>query len=474
MRITIGSHVIDGAPASSTVTTAALRLDDARPFVPRMIGTEMRVPGLRVYIEAANEAACKTAVEAIEAQFRQANGKTITFYNTTGTALWIMDTTVFPELAIEWEVDYGDDNAMIVFDVVGRMPDAPVSGGAADEAGQRGEIEWDFEIGPNGLTAVSATASFGQTSSTTAQANAAAWVAKLRAWPPTGLPAFLEASRMTVQHVTVVPVQKPNQATISASSYDPFTINVVLVETYAGLASVPSLATDVNVSSSMVNDEPLDVQAGESDSPAILSLGGYFTLVTEDPTAFLTGATKIARGDIFARALTVYEAIEADWRIIHGRFSLVALGDVVLDISPKSGLVSFSRVFSTTFVRRWREKYRILNVDPVVVNRDHKGRDVVHHGNGGPVVTLSHSLYVECLRTPKAYLPPRLGANWIRLDASADVTVTTRLRGGELVHITEGSSNWRFANPSERGPSDRETFAGTVITPATIGDGTLK
>lgn len=473
MRLTFGSYIIDGTAASSTTTSAVLRLD-FNGMKPRYSGGELRCEGFTVFVEAANEPACKTAVEAIETQFRQANGKTVTFYNTTGTALWILDTALFPEIEVEYEIDEGGDNARIDFTIIGRMPDSPVSGGAADEAGQRGEIEWDFEIGPNGLTSASATAEFGPSAggSPTAIQNAATWIAKLRADPPTGLPAFL-TTRLRVVHVMVLPVQKPNQATIASGSYDPVTVNVVLREVYSGIASIPTLATDLHVNTSLIDEEPMDTQAGETNGPSLIGLSGYFTILTEDPTEMLSGATKVARADILTKAREVYDAIEADWRTIHSRFTLAALADVLIEVSPDSGVVTFSRVFSTTFVRKWREKYTVRNIDPVIINRDYSGADTVHHGMGGPVVTLSHSLYIEVLNTPKAYQPPRLGANWVRLGAEQEATVSVKLRGGVLVHITQGASDWRYAQPNPRGPSDRETFAGKVITPADIGDGTL-
>lgn len=472
MRLTIGSFTLDGTASSSTITTAALRLDYALPFVPVYTQNELRVNGLRVYIEAASESALATALNTLIAAFLTASGKTITFYNTTGTALFTIDATVYPECVIEYSVDASDDTAKVTFNIVARIPGAPVSGGAGDTAGQRGEIEYELEISEGGLTAATATAEFGPTTGVTARANASAWLATLYGRPP-ALPAHFPASRMTFVHAVFRPIRTPNQASITDSSYDPVLVTAVFREVYSGLANVPSMATNINVNATMANEAPLDVNSRESDGPALITLQGYFTVITEAPTGVLSAATKLARGDIMTKAQEVYDAIEADFRTVHGSLTLVPLGSPEIDVGLDSGRVTFSRVFSTTYIRAWRERTRVSNVDPVIINRDYSGRDIVHHGNGGPVVTLTHSLYVESIGQPSAYETPRLGGDWVRLDQSQDVTITSKLRGGTLVYITEGASTWRYVNPAARSPSDAGTSAGKVLTFENLGNGTL-
>lgn len=469
MRLTIGSYILDGTPASSTTTTAALRLPFDIPFAPRVAGNELRLAGLRVFVVAASESALKTDVDAITAQFDSANGKTVTFYNTTGTALFDIDTSEWPEVEVEYEVDYGDDNAEIVFDVVARRPE-PVSTGVT---GQRGEIEWELEIGPNGLTGAVAIGEFGPTGAgASAWENAAAWVANLFAEPPTGIPTFL-SNRLRAVQARPVSRQKPNQATITDESYDPVTVMVTFRQVYSGLGTIPSDVTDVVVNVNVANSEAMDIRSGEASGPAIVVLSGYFYIKTEAPTDFLSAATKVDRGAIYQRGQTVYNSIEADFRTIYAQLSLHDLGAVELDISPDSGRVVFRRSFSTTRVLVWRENTRVNNVDPVIINRDHKGRDHVHHGRGGPVASLSHTLYIESMDVVP-YTPPTLDSNWIRLDRGQDVTVEAQLRGGRIIFTTNGSSNWRYANPSERGPSDQGTAgAGKVLTFDNIANGTL-
>lgn len=279
---------------------------------------------------------------------------------------------------------------------------------------------------------------------------------------------------MTFVHAVFRPLRLPNQTTLSDSSYDPVLVTAIFRETYSGLGSVPALATDITVNSNMANEPAMDVRSGEVNGPAIITLHGYFTVITETPTGVVSTATKVARGDILNKAQEVYDLIEADFLTVHGILTpLVPLGNPEINLGLDSGRVTFSRVFSTTYVRAWRERTRVMNTDPVVINRDYSGRDIVHHGNGGPLVTLTHSLYVEVIGTPKAYDVPQLGANWIRLDKGQDVTITSKLRGNTLVYITEGSSSWRYANPAARGPSDQATLPGKVLDFSNLGNGTL-
>lgn len=468
MRITIGSYIIDGTPASSTTTTAALRLDFERPFVPVVSSNEVRVNGLLAYVEAANEGALKTALDAVRAQFDQVSGKTVTYFNTTGTALYEISTTDWPEAEIEYEIDHSDVNAVISFNIVGRRP-APPTGGVADEPGQRGEIEWELEIGPNGLQGATATAEFGPSTGATAVQNASAWAAKMLTEPPTTAPAFF-STRLRAVTAVFRALEKPNQATVA---YDSTFISVLFREAYSGLGAVPTLCTDWNVNSNMVNSEAMDVESGEPAGPAIIVLSGWFTLKTEAPTSFIAAATKVDRSGIYAKALTVYEAIEGDFRTVNGRHFLFEMGDPEISVGLDSGRVTFSRAFSTTRTLVYREGTTLQNIDPVMINRDYSGADTVHRGQGGPVVTLIHNLYVEALDV-RAYIPPTLDANWERLDAALDVVITSQLRGGVLVHTTRGSSTWRYCNPGPRPTGTDNTLAGgRILTKSTLGNGTI-
>lgn len=469
MRLTIGSFTLDGTAASSTVTSASLRLDMERPFVPIIRGNELRIDGLRAYIEAANEGALKTAMDTVRTNFNQANGKTVTFYNTTGTALFDVTAVEWPELEIEYDIDHSDVNAVVTFNVVARRT-APTTGGSADQTGQIGEIEWELEIGPNGLTGATATAEFGPSSggSPTANANAATWVAKMLAGPPSDMPSFYSTR---LRAVTAVPrfIQQPNQ---SSDTFNPVIVSVLFREVYAGLGTIPANITDLNCSADMVNSEAMDIRSGESDGPAIIVLSGWFTVKTEAPTGFLSAATKVDRGAIYSTALSVYNSIEADFRTVYARHALNEIGDPIINVGLDSGRVTFTRTFATTRVLQWKEKTTLTNVDPVVINRDYKGRDVVHRGNGGTVATLQHTFYGEGL-DPIPYTPPALSGDWVRMDASQDVTIQAKLRGGVLVFTTIGSSNWRYANPTESGPVSPTTAGGKVFTMETIGNGAI-
>lgn len=474
MRLTIGSWILDSTPASSTVTTASLRLDMDLPLVPRLVGNEFRIPSLRIYVEAANEAGLKTAIDAIELAFRQADGKTVTFFNTTGTAIMAMDTADWPSIAIEHTVNYGDNNARIDFDVVGTRPGGPVSAGAADEAGQRGEIEWDFEIGPNGLQGATATAEFGPVGGTSARANAATWVAKFYTNPPTGIPAFF-SSRLRPVHALPVASQKPNQSSLTNASYDPFAVSVLFREVYSGVTAIPSLVTDLVANVSMVNSEAMDVRSGETNGPAILALSGYFTIITEAPTNFLTAAAKVDRAAIFSKALEVYETIEADFKSVHARFGLSPLGDPIIETGLDSGRVTFSRAFSTTRVLKWQENTWIQNTDRKVFTYDYKGRLIKHQSEGKPVIQLTHDFMCETLDSPRPYIPPVLSSDWERMDKGQNVTVEAMLRGGTLVFVTRGTSNWRFIDPNGGGGGDttQASGGGRIVTHGTIGQGVL-
>lgn len=471
MRLTIGSSfTLDSTASSSTVTTAALRLDYEFPFVPRLTGNEMRVPGVRIYVEASSEANLKTAIEAIELQFRQCDGKAIIFYNTTGTAIWAPAVTDWPRVAIEHSVDYGDNYAKVTFDLVFTRPE-PVAGGAADETGQRGEIEWQLEIGPNGLTGAVATAEFGPTSGNSPMDNAAAWIAKFYTNPPTGLPAFF-STRLRPVHCVPVASQKPNQATLTEDSYDPFAVQVLFREVYSGIASIPSSVTDLVANVSMVNEAPMDVRSGETEGPAILTLSGYFTIITEDPTELLPASVKVARGAMFTKALEVYATIEADFRAVHSRFGLTDLGDPVIDLGMDSGRCTFARAFSTTKVRKWNENTWIENVDRKVFNDDYKGRNIVHKGEGKPKITLVHELEVESLDAPRPYRAPPLTDGWERTNKGQNVTISAKFRGGRLIFTTRGRTTWRYADPVGGGGVS-DTQSARSVDMASIGNGVL-
>ena len=471
MRLTIGSWILDSTAASSTVTTAALRLDYELPFVPRLTGNEMRVPGVRIYVEASSEANLKTAIEAIELQFRQCDGKAIIFYNTTGTAIWAPAVTDWPRCAIEHTVDYGDNYAKITFDIVFSRPE-PVAGGAGDETGQRGEIVWQLEIGPNGLTGAVATAEFGPTSGNSAKDNAETWVNKFYTSPPTGLPAFM-STRLRPVHAMPVATQKPNQATVTEDSYDPFAVEVLFREVYSGIATIPTFTTDVIANVTMINEDAMDVRSGETEGPALITLSGSFKLITEAPTEFRTSATALGRSEIYGKALAVYETIEADFRVIHARFGLHSLGDVVIDPGLDSGNITFARTFSTTKIRKWKENTWIENTDHKLFNRDYKGRVNVHRGEGKPDIVLTHDLECESLETPRPYVPPSLSQDWERLDKGQNVTIEAKLRGGTIIYTTRGRSSWRYADSTGGGGDDGSITGARVVTHGTIGKGVL-
>ena len=225
----------------------------------------------------------------------------------------------------------------------------------------------------------------------------------------------------------------------------------------------------------MANEEAMDTRAGETDGPALITLQGSFVMITEDPTEFRSGATKVGRGAMLAKAQEVFDAIEADFRTVYARFSLFDMGSSTLDVSLDSGRTTFSRIYSTTKVRRWRERTRIRNVDPRVFNRDYKGRDVVHEGMGGPIATLSHELHIETLEAPRAYVPPALTDGWKRIGQEQDVLMTAKLRGGRLIFVTDGASDWRYVNPTERGATGDTAANGRIIeqSSSSIGNGTI-
>jgi hypothetical protein len=466
MRLVIGSVTFDGLASASTNTSTTFRLDMERPFVPKITGNELRIDGLRAYIETASESACKTAVDALRLVFDTANGKDVTYSNTTGTALFAVLTADWPELEIEYEIDQGDVNAVAIFNVVARRP-SPPSAGSADETGQRGEIEWELELGGNRLEGATATAEFGPSTGATAVQNAAAWVTKMFTEPLADAPAFFSTR---LQAITCLhrAIQKPNQA---SDLFDPIIVSVLFREAYSGIGAIPPNCKDFNVTVDMTNSEALDVRSG-APGPAMLTLHGWFTVKSEAPTALLSGATKVDPGAIYTTALAAYDAIEANFRTIYASLSLFDLGDVSLSVAPDTGRVVFSRMFVTQNVLDWKENTVLLNTDPVVINRDHKGRDLVHRGPGGPIATLAHSFYAVGLQ-PIPYTPPPLNGDWVRMDKSQDVLVEAVYRGGRMTFTTRGSSNWRYANPTERGAESPTSAGGRVLRMNEIGNGTL-
>jgi len=467
MRLTIGGYIIDGDPAQSTTPGATLRIDDR--FNKLLLGgvdnQSLSWRGFEIYVDAANEAQLKTRVDAVKAAFDSVQGQTVTFFQTAGTPLQVIEPSAWPRVEIAHDTPVWSTSAIFAFEVRA-FRDEPVSSGNGDEPGQIGPIEWELEITPGGLAGGTATGEFNT------RANAAAWANSLHganppvpAWWPNNLrpaPAVFRA------------LQQPNQPSITDASYTPVIVHTTWRQVYGNLA-LPDDVVELHAESSMVNEPPMDVRSGEAEAPAIISFSGYFFLRTEQPTGMIANFPVVPRAQIYERALEVYDTLENDFRDVHNRFTLRELGDPVIQISLDAGRVQFSRQFATTRVRAWRERTEIINVDPVAFTRDYLGGDTVERVEGGPVVTLSHDIYIEALDFPEAYTPPTLNRNWVRVEQRGDVTVSAAMRGGTIVHITKGASFWRYANPGPRRTSlVRGTVAGqTLPTIDSIGDGQL-
>lgn len=482
MRLKIGSYIIDGADTSSTSTTSGVQLDlDDGPWAPEIDGEEFIWPVAYAYVTAASEAALKTAVDTVTAALTQCSGQAVVYEETSGTTLFEMHPNLWPEASAEVLPEYSGLSADIAFRIRGRRP-GPLSSsaGSADEAGQIGTINWQYEITPGGIAGMIGTAVFGPTLSGTtvtagARENAVAWANKLR--NTSNYPAWLSTNFRMVSAVVDFD-QKANQSTVAESSYDPCQCTLSFREVDSTLIS--SLPTNVLSADWSVQMEPrdaIDERSGAGNPGFDFELTGSIVLKTEGNTTFNSSETNIADADAYTAANTTVTAVIAHFQAIYTTFSLTQISAPRINVDAVQGVASFAVTFtSQTRIRSWEEDGEITNQWAKVWSRASDGKDWRYANEGGPVKVLTHRLRIVSMDAPQPYRPPTLNDNnWDEVELSRKPVVSRIMTNGQRVYTTEGDSVWRYVNNTGATVNPDARYADSAKVPNwnSIGDGDI-
>lgn len=464
-RLKIGSYIIDSADSASTSTTSGvvLDLDGAEPLAPSIEGGEYIWPIMYAYVTAASESALKTAVDTVVDKINQCPGQAIVYEETSGTTLFEMHPNIWPDAQAQTSPDYSGLSADIAFQIRGVRP-APLSGsgGTADEAGQRGTINWQYEITPGGIAGMVATATFGPTLSGTtvtagARENAVAWINKLR--NTANYPAWLDTNFRMV-HAAIDFDQKQNQGTVGESSYDP----CVAVLSFREVDSALTLPTNVlSADWAVVMDErePVDVRSGQVSPGFQFELTGTVTIKTEGNTTFNSSETNIADANVYTTAETAVSAIITHFQAVYAGFALTQIGSPRIGIDAIQGNASFGVTFtSQTAIRSWEEEGELTNQWSKIWSRATDGTDWRFANEGGPIKMLTHRLRIVSMDAPQPYRAPTFGDdNWDEVEVSRKPVKSTIHANGLRMYVTEGEGIWRYVNKSPRTVNPDEKYA---------------
>ena len=264
-------------------------------------------------------------------------------------------------------------------------------------------------------------------------------------------------------------IQQPNVA----SSFTQIKLTVQFREIPSQVASSwPALVQDANYGVSAIESGPIDSRSGQSLPSINLVLSGSFTVKTEGNTTFDSADTKVAPGDIYAKALLAAAEIISHHTLVYASLSPTQVTDPTISIDMVTGVTAFSVVYETQNVLEWQESWTLKNEEPSVVSRDASGRDWLYEPNGGSVITLSHTLFARTLSSPVGYRRPSLSNDWYRIDTEVPAVTARRSSNGTLYHESSGSSTWRYLNPTPKGPSSTTTIpANVVLTDSAITGG---
>lgn len=484
-RLKIGSYILDSAdsPSTSTTSGAVLDLDGDEPLRPEIDGDEYRWPVMYAFVSAATEALLKTAVDAIVAAITQCAGLAVVYEETSGTTLFEMHPNLWPDAVGETQVDYSGLSADIAFRLIGRRA-GPLSSsaGSADEAGQIGTVNWQYEVSGGGIAGMVATCTFGPTLSGTtvtsgARQNAVAWINKLS--NTANYPAWLNTN-FRIVHSMVEFEQKANQASIAESSYDPCVATISFREldsTLAAAAAWPAQAKSADWAVSVSDRDPIDERSGEF-AGFDFELTGSVLLKTEGNTTFNSSETKLADGSIYSAANDAVNAVIAHFRAVYTTFSLVQMGGPRINVDAVQGVASFAVMFtSQTRIRAWEEEGEITNQWAKVWSRASDGTDWRYANEGGPIKVLTHRLRIVALDAPQPYRAPTLGdPNWDEVEVSQKPKIGRKYSNGQMVYTTEGECVWRYVNPSPTNVSPDDKYASNprVVGWDSIGNGDVK
>lgn len=466
-RLKIGSYIIDAADTGSTSTTSGVQLDliGDDPLRPQIEGTEYRWPIMAANVTAASQSALKTAVDAVVTAIRNVQGVTVIYEETSGTTLFEMSNTVWPQAEASVEINQSDLTAYVVFSFIGRQV-GPVSGGAGDEPGLLQPINWQYQVSAGGIAGMIATASFGPTVSggsitAGARQNAVAWINKLR--NTANYPAWLSSAFRMVDNVTEFD-QKQNQGTVGESSYDPAQVTLMFAELPSSLAGGSAFSADVQKIEwgvTMNDRPPLNRRSG-ANAGFDLTLNINFILRTEGNTTFNSSESSLADNAIYAKAEAVAAAVITVFETIYASLTLAKLGKPTLSIDPTSGVATATvRYYGDVTIVSWEERALLSNVAQKVFSRATDGSDWKYELEGGPLRMLTHTLTIVSIGSPVLYKPPTLGNDWDELQTDSEPKTEAAYSDGQIQFSTFGQKVWRYVNP---GPGSHGAGASTVGT----------
>lgn len=481
-RLYVGSYVIDSADTSSSSTTSGAQLDldeedGARPVIR---DGEYRWPIMYVVVTAASESALKTAVDAVIDAIMNCAGKEVKYEQTNGTTLFNMPATIWPDAVGEVEPDYDGLTCDIAFSIVGQRAGVLASG-AADEPGQIGPIEWQYEVTGGGIGGMVVNATFGPTLSggsitAGARQNAVAFINKMLS--SSNYPSWLSAAFRCVGIAPIQFDQKANQGSIAESSYDPAIVSMTFRELAATLhadATFPAEVKSANWNVQMEERDPVDVRSGQLDPGNDLVLFGDLLVKTEGNTTFNSSESSLADNAIEAKCSAAVDSIVTMFKAVYASLTPVQVGNYRLNIDAIQGVCAFAVTFiASGRILAWNESGILINRWPKARSRASNGADTRYMNAGGPVKTLTHSLTIQTQDSPQPYRPPRLQTGW-DIDESGAVPVTElSYRNGFRVFTTTGESAYTWMNKGATNVNpDKQTVANKALRWDTIAKGDL-
>lgn len=427
-----------------------------------MTADEFRWPIFHVYIQAASEAALKTLVDSTVLLIRNCTGQSITYQETSGTALFTMTYDDWPQAEAEIEVDLTDTTADIAFRIIGKTP-GPLST-TGNQTGQVGELVWQYQLQTNQLAGMVAEGNFVKAGGNTALVNAQTWVEALDAGTR---PGFVPAAMRVADAVFEL-----TQIQNVSGEFSPVRATVMFREIPASLiASWPASVQDANYGVQVV-ETPMDTRSGQQANSTLL-LAGQITVRTEGNTTFEGGLTKVAAGSALSTATTAINQIISHFEAVYAAFALHRMQDPVIAFDLDMGVARFQVLYESQGIVRWDERTTIRNEEPTTFSRASDGTDWLYEPNGGPIVTLTHTLEIESIGSPQAYRPPKLDRNWYRVEKDIDAVMGVQMTGGEIRYTVRGSSTWRYLNQAQTGPSSQRTSSTGIVYQDRIGRGNL-
>jgi hypothetical protein len=479
-RLYIGSYIIDSADTSSSSTTSGVQLDldEEESAQPRIRDGEYRWPIMYAVVTAASESALKTAVDALRDAVLNCSGKEVKYENTNGTTMFNMPSTIWPEAEGAFDPDYDGLTCDVAFSIIGKRPGA-ISNGAADEPGQIGPIEYQYEVTGGGLGGFIVSATFGPTLSgdtitAGARENAVVFINKML--NTANYPAWLSPAFRCVGIAPIAFDRKANLATVAESSYDPAVVSMTFRELAATLfadAAFPTTVKSANWNVDMQEREPIDVRSGQIDPGNEITLFGDLLLKTEGNTTFNSSESSLADNAIEAACTAAVDSIVNMFKAVYASLTPVQLGSYRLNIDAIQGVCAFSVTFlAAGTILMWKETGMLVRRHVKARSRASNGADTRYVNKGGPVKTLTHELTIQTQGAPQPYKTPSLSKGWDQDDDGIEPVTELSYRNGFRVFTTRGQSHWTFMNdgPTNVNP-DRETVANQALRWDSIGNG---